>query len=91
MNPVQDETIILLRRLVKLLESNAVVDANNRQRVAVETLPAVSIASSQTLATVSTVSTISAISTQPVDQRYQIIDAARLTYNEGIRSHLTFS
>jgi hypothetical protein len=27
----------------------------------------------------------------PVDQRFQIIDAARLTYNQGIRSHLSFT
>ena len=49
-----DETLAaLLRRMNKLLESNAVVDSNLRQRVAVETMPAsvaVTLASAPTTA-----------------------------------------
>ena len=35
-NPAQDESVILLRKIVKLLESNAVVDINQRQRIVAE-------------------------------------------------------
>ncbi len=35
-NPVSEDAIILLRRLVKLMESQATVDTANRQRVAVD-------------------------------------------------------
>lgn len=35
-----NDTIILLRRLVKLLESNAVVDSSNRQKIVVEQITA---------------------------------------------------
>ena len=79
-NPAQDETIILLRRIAKLLEPSAVQDANNRQRVAVEAMP---------LIAVSTVSNLAAYG--GVDARYQFIDAARLTYAQGIRRNLQFS
>ena len=40
---VDDGVASLLRRMNKLLESNAVVDANHRQRVAVETMPTVAV------------------------------------------------
>jgi len=34
-NPVQDDTVVLLRRLVKIMESQATVDFYSRQRVAI--------------------------------------------------------
>lgn len=75
-----DESLVLLRRIVKLLESNAVVDAANRQRMVVESLP--------TLATVSTVTNIGAIAGQGLQQ---FVDIARNAYANGIRSKLNFS
>jgi hypothetical protein len=52
-----DEQIILLRRMVKLLESQNAVDSGNRQRMTVD-----SIAAGVTLPTVTTVGTVSSIS-----------------------------
>jgi hypothetical protein len=75
-----DESVILLRRIAKLLEPIATQDANNRQRVAVEAMPTVAVSTVSNLATYG-----------GIDPRYQFTDAARLTYAEGIRTNLQFS
>lgn len=82
-NPAEDETIIMLRRLVKLAETLAVTDANQRQRITIDagTLPVVT--------TVSTVSTLATL--QGVDARFHFIDTARNAYANAIRSKLEFS
>lgn len=78
-----DEALILLRRMVKLLESNAVVDSANRQRVSIDTSPA------QLTATINGFSvTIPSIAN--MDHK-QFIDVARNAYANGIRSKLNFS
>lgn len=101
------EDTLLLRRLVKLLESNATVDINNRQKVVVENLNSAlqSVTGLSSGAGVATTNfptanaPVSYVNTSywlpvwigPVDQRFQIMDAARLVYDQGIRSHLIFS
>jgi hypothetical protein len=55
-NPASEESITYLRRMVKLMESQATVDAGNRQRISLDTIPA-----GVTLPTVTTVGTVSAI------------------------------
>jgi len=83
-NPTEEESIVLLRRIVKLLESSAVVDSANRQKVVVESLP--------TLTTVTTVATLTNMATiGSVDPRYLFIDTARNAYANCIRSKLSFS
>lgn len=84
-NPVQEETVLLLRRIVKLLESNAVVDSANRQKVTVEG----ATITSGTISTVSAVTNLGTIAS--VDPRFQMIDWARQAYNSGIREKLVFS
>jgi hypothetical protein len=97
-----DNGLILLRRMVKLLESSAVVDSAMRQRVAVENLttfvqgtsgglgvPSTSIPTAGAPAQASSISYIP-VWTGPVDSRYQLIDQARNTYANGIRSKLSF-
>lgn len=102
-NPVENEQIILLRRLIKLIESQSATDSANRQRITLD-----NIAGSLTLGTVSTVGSVSAIAgalpagtnalgaitnvqqLAGADQR-QFIDVSRTNYNTGIRSRLTFS
>jgi hypothetical protein len=79
-NAATDESVILLRRIAKLLEPSATQDSQQRQKVAVETMPTVAV---------STVSNLAAYG--GVDPRYQFIDAARLTYAQGIRRNLQFS
>lgn len=91
-----EESIILLRRMVKLLESQNATDIGNRQRVTIDagTLPTVT-----TVTAVTTVATVSAITAGTItnvqqlagaDQR-QFIDVSRTNYNTGIRSRLTFT
>lgn len=74
-DPSTDESIILLRRIAKLLEPMATQDALQRQRV--------TIGSAETGFTTSFYGS--------VDAKYQIIDWARTAYNTGIRSNLIFS
>ena len=92
-----EESIILLRRLIKLLESQSACDIGNRQRIALDTIPAgVTLPTVSTVTTVSTVSNISAgtltniIALAGADQR-QFIDISRTNYNTGIRGRLTFT
>lgn len=90
-NPAQDESIILLRRLLQLAQTLGVVDSTQRQRVTVEVLPNVVIGSG-TITTVSTVSTVSSVSNivayAGIDPRYQFLDSARNAYANSIRTKL---
>jgi hypothetical protein len=75
-----EEALVLLRRMVKLMESNAVVDAANRQRIIVE-----GTASVGGTVAVSNVATVAGYAQQ------QYIDIARNAYANGIRSKLDFT
>lgn len=74
-----DESLILLRRIVKLLESNAVVDAGNRQRISLD---------ASTVTLTANVSNLGTIASQGLQQ---FVDVARNAYANGIRSKLNFS
>lgn len=80
-NPAQDETVILLRRLVQIAQTLGVTDSAQRQRVAVETMPTTAVTISS--GTVTTVNQFAG-----VDVRYQMVDWARTAYNTGIRANL---
>jgi hypothetical protein len=87
-----DNMLAMLSRIVKLLESNAVVDQQQRQRVTLD-----SIAGSLTLGTVSTVTNVGTINsvtnlanTAGMD-REQYINIAKQTYATAIRPRLTFA
>lgn len=84
--PASEESLVLLRRMVRLMESLAVIDINQRQRVNVET---------GTLATVSTVSTVNTVGNTTAlggaDARFLLIDTARNAFANGVRSKLDFS
>ena len=77
-----DDTVLLLRRIVKLLEASANVDVANRQRIVIDAL-----AGGMTLGAVGTVSNITAMA--GLDQR-QFHDMARTAYNTGVRAQLNF-
>jgi hypothetical protein len=99
-----DDSIVFLKRIVKLLESSAVVDSNMRQRIAVENLT-VSIAGTNSGAGVAGANLPTAnaptqnpsgqgfipVWSGPVDPRYQTIEQARTSYAVGIRSNLIFT
>lgn len=98
-NPATDEAIILLRRMVKLLESNAVVDSSQRQRVVVEQATAANLNVTTTLpASAANIGQVvagygpqAAAAANIIDSRFQLIDIARNTYANGIRSKLVWS
>ena len=99
-NPATNESIALLRRMVKLIESQSSTDIGNRQRIALD-----AITGGLTLATVSSVSnianiqagtitTVQTVSNQTALAGYnqgQFIDVTRNTYSNAIRNKLTFS
>ena len=100
------DSIILLRRMVKLLESSAVVDANMRQRVAVDNILAFSgsgtplggigagspgVNSITAAAPAATNVSYTPVWVGPVDQRYVLMDQSRNTYANAIRPNLSFS
>ena len=96
-NPATDDSLVYLRRMVKLMESQATVDAGNRQRVVVDSFGSVVTGVGASGAGVPrvTVSTDSAFSTTITsflganDQAFQ--DVARNTYANGIRANLQFA
>ena len=79
-NPAENETIILLRRIVQILQPISTQDANNRQRVSVDN--GLNIAGD----TIGNVQTMNGF-----DTRFWWADAARNTYANGIRQNLIFS
>lgn len=74
-NAASDESVILLRRIAKLLEPMGTQDGANRQRIAIDSSVATLNTNTQTFAN--------------IDPRFQIIDWARTAYNTGIRANLT--
>lgn len=84
-----DDTVLLLRRIVKLLEVSANADAGNRQRVNIDNISTgLTLTALTTVTTVSTVTNTAAVG--GLDHR-QFIDQARAAYNTGIRAGLIFS
>lgn len=101
-----DNLLAMLSRIVKLLESNAVVDSAQRQRVNLDTVSAAPFtitgagtaanALRVTLPTDSTgilagVTTVTNLTTVAGMDREQYINIARNAYANGIRSKLIFS
>jgi hypothetical protein len=94
--PVQanqsDDLIRMLSRLVKILESNAVVDSAQRQRIAVDsfiaTIPTLTTVTGVT--TVSTVSSVTNIAANAGMDREQYINIAKQAYAQSIRNRLEF-
>jgi hypothetical protein len=91
--PVQanqsDDLIRMLSRLVKILESNAVVDQQQRQRIAVDSFIA-TIPTITTLTTCSTVSSVTNVAANAGMDREQYINIAKQAYTQSIRNRLEF-
>ena len=106
-NPIavaSDEAILLLRRMVKLMESNAVTDSSMRQRVMLDAslgasatpLMTVALANNVTGGGVgysigSAVMTFGSNNLNSIDSRFFMMDTARNAYANGIRSKLVWS
>lgn len=94
-NPATDDSIVYLRRMVKLMESQATVDGANRQRMTLDALPTIALTntvpvSGTVTATVAStaVTNVTALAGQN-QQMFQ--DVARNTYANGVRQNLVFS
>jgi hypothetical protein len=93
-----DNLLVMLSRIVKLLESNAIVDNAQRQRVTVDAMSSGltlgTVTSLGTVTTVTTVNTVTAannlVALAGMD-REQYINIAKQTYAQSIRSQLTFT
>jgi hypothetical protein len=90
----RSEEAILLRRLIDVMESNGTVDSNNRQKIAVEVMPSITVSSAPTTAVSGTLTSAGTVTSvgqlAGVDSRYQIIDWARVAYNT-LRSNIIFN
>ena len=89
-----DDLLRMLSRLVKILECNAVVDQQQRQRVTIDaitgSLTLGTVSTVTNLGTVSTVSTVAAQTTLGGMDREMYINVAKNTYANSIRSQLAF-
>jgi hypothetical protein len=86
-NPAQDDSIVLLRRMVKLMESQATVDAGNRQRITIDSLgtgtavgATLPISGSVTVGTIGTVNTVTNMGTLAGQNQQMYQDVARNAY-----------
>ena len=89
-----DDLLRMLSRLVKILECNAVVDQQQRQRVTIDAITGSlvlgTVSTVTNLGTVSTVSTVAAQTTLGGMDREMYINIAKNTYANSIRSQLSF-
>lgn len=95
-NPSTDDSIQYLRRIVKLMESQAVVDAGNRQRITLDSIgtgtavtTTVPVSGTVTATVAST--TITSLTSFNGWNQQMFQDPARTAYATGIRQNLTFS
>jgi hypothetical protein len=102
-NPGSEEALVLLRRMVKLMESQATVDSGNRQRISLSNVePNLTLGGVTTVTSVTTVNAVTSI-TNPLPAGTNAIgyiggilgdtriDLSRQTYSTAIRDKLTFS
>jgi hypothetical protein len=92
-NPATDDSIVYLRRIVKLMESQATVDSGNRQRITLDSLgPGTAITTTLPISGTVTATVANATITTLAGQNDQMFqDVARTAYAVGIRNNLTFS
>ena len=89
-----DDLLRMLSRLVKILECNAVVDQQQRQRITIDAITGSlvlgTVSTVSNLVAVGTVSTVAAQTTLGGMDREMYINVAKNTYANSIRSQLTF-
>jgi len=89
-----ENLLAMMSRVVKLLESNAIVDQQQRQRITLDAISAaLTLATVTTVTTVTTVGTVTSITNIAANagmDREQYINIAKQTYAASIRSRLEF-
>jgi len=102
--PSDDDSLhAFLRRLVGLMESNAVVDSSGRQRIIIDAIATAAVTNTTGLgpsavgntpgsATPNVSSSIPmlTVSEGPVDQRWRIIDSTQTSYAVAMRTQLSW-
>jgi hypothetical protein len=87
-----DDLIVGLSRLIKMLESNATVDQQQRQRITLDSITAgVALPTVTAVTTVAAVTAVTNVVANAGMDREQYINTAKLTYAQSIRSRLTFA
>jgi hypothetical protein len=86
-----EDVLVMLSRVVKLLESNAVVDQQQRQRISLDAIAAgLTLGTVTTVGTVTNVSTVAAQTAMAGMDREMYINTAKQTYANSIRPQLQF-
>jgi len=85
-----ESLVALMARAVKLLESSAIVDSAQRQRVVVDAGTITAVTGVTTVTTVTTVTGVTNVVANAGMDREQYINIAKQTYAMGIRSRLSF-
>ena len=86
-----ESLIVLMSRMVRMMESNAIVDSAQRQRVVVDTGTIATVTGVTTVSTVSAVTLVSNVTAQAGMDREQYINISKQTFAQNIRSRLTFA
>lgn len=97
-----EESLWLLRRMVKLMESNGTVDILNRQKVIVDAIPTIyggyTVPAGMASVPTGNAPTMNGATSYflqtwagPVDPRWTNIEQAKINYNTGVRNNLSFS
>lgn len=94
-----DDSITYLRRMVRQLDSSAVVDSQQRQKITIDSFSAgVALPTVTTVTTVTTVSTVTSVTAvtslnqlNGVDPKYLFMDTAHNSYANSIRPNLVWS
>jgi hypothetical protein len=85
-----DALMEMMQRLIKISEALQVVDSAQRQRIAVEVLPAITIAANQNIGAVASVTNVAAQTSMAGMDREMYINIAKQTYAQSIRPNLKF-
>jgi hypothetical protein len=93
--PASEESIQYLKKIVQIVAPLSTQDSTQRQRVVAEVTNtgAAQLLNTQVFQTIPTNLTANVFVQQigGVDPRFQFVDAARLTYAQGIRNNLSFN
>jgi hypothetical protein len=87
-----EDLLVMIGRLLKILESNGVVDIAQRQRITLDAITAgLTLAVVSTVGTVNNVANVSAQTSMAGMDREMYINIARQAYASSIRSQLQFT
>ena len=96
-NPSTDDSLTYLRRIVKLMESQAVVDAGQRQRITLDAvtagvaLPAVTAITNALPTGANVIGSLTNLTTLAGQNQMMYSDPARNAYANGVRQNLIWS